>query len=576
MRFLKDLFSPDYFPTFPVLVLGLFLIPVVAGILGSLLPALGYFPALGSHSFSLDVWERFWSYPAVNGAVFRSFFIGIIATFLAFAFCQLICACFYQTKIFDRILRGLSPILSIPHVSLSLGLVFLLAPSGWILRLLSPEFTGFDRPVPVSFFPDVYGGSLIVALLVKEIPFLLIMTLGAMNEIPVNRGLRVMRGLGYGRLMGWSKAILPQIYGRMRLPVLAVLVFSVSVVDMAIILLPSNSPNLGILVLRWFNDGDLSFQYLAAMGAMIQMVIAFTAVLVWIMLEQLGKFWLSKSVMHGQRYVFSSRLVEGGVAKIMRGFSGLVFLLGAFSVVILFVWSFAGRWKYPDALPSLWTIKYWSRHLDGVGDALWHTICLGLFSTLLSLILVIGCLETQQDQRKRFVYAMQMLIYIPLLVPQLAFLFGVQLFTLTLHLDGVYIGVVWSHLLFVLPYMYLSLQGPYSNLDSRYIHTAKVLGQDRLRILFKIKLPMLLRPILIAFAIGFAVSIAQYLTTLFMGAGRIETLTTEAVALSSGSDRRVIGIYAFVQAILPFIIFGIATILPKWIFANRLGMLGER
>ena len=52
------------------------------------------------------------------------------------------------------------------------------------------------------------------------------------------------------------------------------------------------------------------------------------------------------------------------------------------------------------------------------------------------------------------------------------------------------------------------------------------------------KLPMLLRPMATAAAIGFAVSVAQYLPTLFIGAGRVATLTTEAVTLSSGADRR--------------------------------------
>ena len=43
---------------------------------------------------------------------------------------------------------------------------------------------------------------------------------------------------------------------------------------------------------------------------------------------------------------------------------------------------------------------------------------------------------------------------------------------------------------------------------------------------------MLLRPLLIALAVGFAVSVAQYLPTLFAGGGRFSTLTTEALSLA--------------------------------------------
>ena len=42
---------------------------------------------------------------------------------------------------------------------------------------------------------------------------------------------------------------------------------------------------------------------------------------------------------------------------------------------------------------------------------------------------------------------------------------------------------------------------------------------------------MLLRPLLIAGAVGFAVSAAQYVPTLFAGGGRFMTLATEALSL---------------------------------------------
>ncbi|MCV5373348.1 ABC transporter permease, partial [Escherichia coli] len=67
------------------------------------------------------------------------------------------------------------------------------------------------------------------------------------------------------------------------------------------------------------------------------------------------------------------------------------------------------------------------------------------------------------------------------------------------------------------------------------------------------KLPILLPAIACAWAIGISVSLAQYLPTLVLGAGRISTITTEAVALSSGFDRRVTAIYAIWQALLPFL-----------------------
>jgi putative thiamine transport system permease protein len=66
-----------------------------------------------------------------------------------------------------------------------------------------------------------------------------------------------------------------------------------------------------------------------------------------------------------------------------------------------------------------------------------------------------------------------------------------------------------------------------------------------------------------AWAVGVSVSLAQYLPTLMLGGGRFATITTEAVTLSSGFDRRVMAIYALWQAVLPFIFFLLAIILSR-------------
>ena len=61
----------------------------------------------------------------------------------------------------------------------------------------------------------------------------------------------------------------------------------------------------------------------------------------------------------------------------------------------------------------------------------------------------------------------------------------------------------------------------------------------------------------------------QYLATQLLGAGRLPTVTTEAVALASGDDRRVIGVWALTQALLPALGFGFAIVLPRLLWRNR-------
>jgi putative thiamine transport system permease protein len=98
------------------------------------------------------------------------------------------------------------------------------------------------------------------------------------------------------------------------------------------------------------------------------------------------------------------------------------------------------------------------------------------------------------------------------------------------------------------------------------------LGYTPWRACLAVKWPILLRPILTTLAIGFAVSVAQYLPTLFAGSGRFVTVTTEAVALSAGGNRRVLAVQALLQIALPMAAFGLAAVASHWLGRHRKGL----
>ncbi|HQF30743.1 MAG TPA: ABC transporter permease subunit, partial [Hyphomicrobiales bacterium] len=127
-------------------------------------------------------------------------------------------------------------------------------------------------------------------------------------------------------------------------------------------------------------------------------------------------------------------------------------------------------------------------------------------------------------------------------------------------------------LVFVLPYVFLALSDPWRAFDRRYVAVAATLGASPARAFWRVRAPMLLAAILVAAAVGFAVSVGQYLPTLLVGGGRVPTVTTEAVALAAGRDRRVIGVYAIVQMVLPFVGFWIALALPAVLYRDRSAM----
>ncbi len=540
--------------------------PVAAGLAGTLLPALGYLPGAKVRGLSLVPAAELLAWPGLAAATRLSLTTGLAATALSLSIVVLFTAGWAQTRAYAALRRALSPLLSVPHAAAAFGLALLIAPSGWLLRLLSPWATGWDRPPDLLIVNDPWGVALTLGLVAKEVPFLFLMTLAALGQSDGDRRIRVARSLGHDLIPAWVLTVFPSVYAQIRLPVYAVLAFSMSVVDVALILGPSRPPTLAVQILRWTSDPDLSQRTVAAAGAVLQVALTILALAVW---------WIGERVAAR----VGRRLAESGARprldRVGRPLGLGAALVSAGSIVaglaVLGLWSVAGLWQFPLALPADIGPQTWARAAGGLGAASAMTFWIALASTAIAVALVLACLEA--DDRGHPLGAVETALFLPLLVPQIAFLPALQTLFLSL---GPRIGlwpVILAHLVFVLPYVYLSLRDPWRAWDPRAGRTAASLGAGPWSVLWRVRLPMLLIPVATASAVGFAVSVGQYLPTLLIGGGRVTTLTTEAVALASGGDRRIIGVYALAQTAAALLPFAVAISIPRLVYRNRRGCL---
>ncbi len=543
--------------------------PIFAGLAQTARAAFGVMPAIGADNYNLAPWQQLFALPGFGTSLRLTLVTGLGSSLLALVLATGFCAVAHGRMSNAGMARLLTPFLAVPHAALAIGLAFLLAPSGWIARALSPWATGWIYPPDLATVNDGNGLALIVGLLVKEVPFLLLVIGSALGQMPVRQHLAAGRALGYGRGLVWIKIIMPQVYPQIRLPLFVVLAYALSVVDMAIVLGPSNPPVLAVAVTRWYAAPDTALILPASAAALLQVALVAGAVLAWLAgeraLRAAGLWWLRQGG-RGQSSEPGLKLATAIVLGLM--------ILGALSLAALLVWSFAWRWSFPQVLPQSWSLKTWMTPGNGWGRALGTTLVLGLATTALSLALAVAWLEGEDRARRTRASWAGVLIYLPLLLPQIGFLYGLNILFLGMGISGGLSAVIWAQMLFVFPYVMIALSDPWRALDVQHVRAAAALGASPARRLFAVKLPMLLRPLATAAAIGFAVSVAQYLPTLFMGAGRVVTLTTEAVTLSSGSDRRVVGVYAVLQAALPFVGYGLAFVLPAVVYRNRRGLQG--
>ena len=546
------------FVTFGLL---LFALPLLGGMIGVLLPAFGYFPPLGYEGISLLPAALFWAHPHALTALFQSLYIGLTATALSVVFVFLCLALEQEHRAVHHMMKVvrvmLGPLIALPHSTIAIALLFLLAPSGWLARLISPELTGWMRPPAFGFVPDQSGGVLILGLMAKEIPFLLFVALAQSQSLPVTRLLTLGRLHGYHGVASWLYLIWPQLYPLLRLPLFAVLAYALSVIDMTLILGPTLPPPLAGLILQGFTDPDLASRLPASFAAFLQLVLIIAGMMMWVGVAKLCRHG-SHMLRHHQWRMRSISLVTLPPLMIL-GFS---FVLLALGLIAIGLWAFAKSWPFSAKLPQSYGLHLWRDSAEW-GLLFAQSFVIAVAASLSSIGLSLLWLEGRNWHR-RSLSVMTLLLFIPLLVPQISLLFGLQVALSYLYLDGKWLTVIWLHTLYCLPYSWLVLAPALIHFDRRYITLARSLGSGPWRCFWRVKLPMIAPSLASAFSIGIAVSVALYLPTLFAGAGRIDTVTTEAVTAAANGARGGAARAALMQMALPLLGFLAVSFFLRW------------
>jgi putative thiamine transport system permease protein len=223
-------------------------------------------------------------------------------------------------------------------------------------------------------------------------------------------------------------------------------------------------------------------------------------------------------------------------------------------LLALAVGSVAGVWRFPALWPDALTAQAWLSvwaSLDTVGT----TLGLALASTALALVWCVAWLELSP---RAWDQALRPLLYLPLVLPAVLWVVGLYSVALQWRLEGQWLGLLLAHTVMVLPYVLLALSPAYLGFEPRAAQLSDSLGHSRAAFLWRVKWPLLRRSLAASAAVGFAVSVTQYLPTLYIGAGRFATVTTEAVTLAAGAQRSLTSAYAGLQFLLPVLAFGLA------------------
>jgi putative thiamine transport system permease protein len=527
-------------------------VAVAAGLGFVVLSAFGYFPALGGTALSLQPWRDLIAYPGLASALRATLVSAFAAVPIALGLAMLALAWIpapdgaVRAGLPGIATKALSWLLATPHAAFALGLAFLVAPSGWLVRIAA-VIVPIDAPPDWLIPHDRWGLSLAAGLVLKEMPFLFFAGLTALRQLDAPRVLAIGAGLGYQPGIAWLKLIAPRLYALVRLPIYAALAYALSAVDMALVLGPATPPTLAVLAVDLTHDPDLAQRFPAAALALFHLVLTLAALGFWQVLELLVARALRPLLSDGVRQPSPAMRWS---AHIGRALALVTILLGALAIVSLPLWSLASVWRFPEALPECCSLAAWQRALPDLWLPLRDSLTIALAVTLVALIAAVAWLQLERDLSSHARVVGRAVAALPLVVSDVGFLMGVQIMLLMAGLGCGWLPTAASHLLFVFPYVLLALAEPWARLDPRYERSALCLGAGPWRVLWRVRLPLLLPGVAFAAALGFAVSLSLYLPTILMGGGRIATLATEAIALASGGDRRIVGVYGASQALL--------------------------
>jgi putative thiamine transport system permease protein len=545
---------------FGIVILG----PTFFGFLGLLFPAFGYFPSLGSNDFSIKYFYDLFLIPGILKSILLSFSTGFFSTILALLFSQIILLCIFNTRVYYYLKIIISPLLAMPHITMAVGLIFLLSPSGLFFRLLSPWLTGFHRPPDFFIIPDEYGLSLILGLTLKEIPFFLLASMAAIEQFPANNIFKIGKSLQHSNFSTWWLLIFPNLYKRIRLVIFIVIAFTSSVIDMAVLLAPSTPSTLSIRILQIYQSVDLDSIFIASSLALLQVFVILILILFWFLLEKIinQKFFflfLIKTLPRKKSFI-EKCLFTIGVFLILLSIVGIVNAL---------FWGLGDQWYFPNIFPDNYTFDHLVTFLHENKSIMFISLFIALIVSLTSIITIVVWLELCDYLSFQNRY-LESLIFIPLFIPQISFLIGVQTFLIKIGFQSYLIALIAIEILYVIPYCFILLGPALRGVDKDFISIGASLGKNRVERLFFIKIPLITSSLLTSFGIGIIISLSLYTPVYFIGAGRVTTLTVETLNLAISGSRQDLGVATVFQIIIPILILLIIVYvnkkLTKWSF----------
>ncbi len=229
------------------------------------------------------------------------------------------------------------------------------------------------------------------------------------------------------------------------------------------------------------------------------------------------------------------------------------------------LWALADQWTAASVLPQDWGWRGWREAVaDGLPAALLRSAVLA--SAVALLATPAGAMAARGLGRvgPRLRSAASVLLLVPVVLPPLTVVLGVDVLLLRLHAPAT-VGVVAVLVGQALPYTTYVMWTTYQAYDDAYEEEARTLGASPLRALLRVQVPLVAPGLAAASFLALLVGWSDYIVTLVVGGGRLVTLPVLVAANAAGTGNEP------VVAVL-----SVVAIVPPLVLLAAVGLLGRR
>lgn len=216
----------------------------------------------------------------------------------------------------------------------------------------------------------------------------------------------------------------------------------------------------------------------------------------------------------------------------------VVAALVALPFVPLVLWAFAGEWRFPELLPTAWSLRGMGHLFEpgGVPGATLNSLVIGAATAAASVAVGMPAGMAIGGYEWRFKGVVVFFVLLPILVPPLASTMGVHVTFIRLGLADTMAGVFLVHLVPTVPYTALILAGVFAERTGELEEAARTLGANAWQAFVRVTLPDVLPGVAVAGLFAFLISWGQYVLTLLIGGGNVVTLPMLLFSAASGND----------------------------------------